>query len=418
MLRSRLQNTNKQLAASRREREQEADRLRFGLAEIEAVAPRAGEDRDLDVEAQRLGNADELRTAAELAHSALLGDPDSDATADVLSLVAGARRALEQARNHDPALGQLADRLAEVAALAADAGADLASYADGVDADPVRLAAVEERRAALKGLTRKYAASVDEVLDWADRAAKELEQLEGDGERGSGLAAEREALRLRLATLAGTVSKARHKAATRFGKAVTAELVELAMPHAALTVSLEVTPDPAGLVVDGTPLAFGPHGVDDVELELTPHPGAPARPLAKGASGGELSRVMLAVEVVFAGADPVPTFVFDEVDAGVGGRAAVEVGRRLARLARGAQVLVVTHLPQVAAFADQHLVVEKASDGTVTRSGVTDARRSRARRGAHPHALRSRRVRVRPRSRGGAAGVRRQLEGLLSVSVQ
>jgi len=140
------------------------------------------------------------------------------------------------------------------------------------------------------------------------------------------------------------------------------------MPHA--VVSVEVSPT-GGL---------GPMGVDDVALLLAPHPGAPARPLVRGASGGELSRVMLAVEVVFAGADPVPTFVFDEVDAGVGGRAAVEVGRRLARLARSAQVLVVTHLPQVAAFADAHLVVEKGADGAVTRSGVAvldDAGRAR-----------------------------------------
>src|SRR6202035_3058104 len=117
-------------------------------------------------------------------------------------------------------------------------------------------------------------------------------------------------------------------------------------------------------------VAFGPNGIDDVELRLAPHPGAPFLPIAKGASGGELSRVMLAVEVVFAGADPVPTFVFDEVDAGVGGKAAVEVGRRLARLARSSQVIVVTHLPQVAAFSDRQLLVEKTNDGSVTRSGV------------------------------------------------
>ncbi|HEY8730181.1 MAG TPA: DNA repair protein RecN, partial [Acidothermaceae bacterium] len=138
-----------------------------------------------------------------------------------------------------------------------------------------------------------------------------------------------------------------------------AELRDLAMPHAAVTAAVRTTQ------------TYGPHGADEVELQLTPHPGAPPRPLAKGASGGELSRVMLAVEVVFAGADPVPTFVFDEVDAGVGGRAAVEVGRRLARLARVAQVIVVTHLPQVAAFADRHLVVVKSDDGLVTRSGIT-----------------------------------------------
>ncbi len=121
----------------------------------------------------------------------------------------------------------------------------------------------------------------------------------------------------------------------------------------------------------GRPLAFTRDGVDDVELLLRAHPGAPDRPLARGASGGELSRVMLAVQVVFADSDPVPTFVFDEVDAGVGGKAAVEVGRRLARLARVAQVVVVTHLPQVAAFADRHLLVAKSDDGVVTRTGVS-----------------------------------------------
>ena len=144
------------------------------------------------------------------------------------------------------------------------------------------------------------------------------------------------------------------------------------MPHARVTVR-----DPADRRTrrasrsDGRAVAYGPHGADEVELLLAPHPGAPPRPIAKGASGGELSRVMLAVEVVFAGSDPVPTYLFDEVDAGVGGKAAVEVGRRLARLARSAQVIVVTHLPQVAAFADRQLLVEKTNDGSVTRSGVT-----------------------------------------------
>ncbi|HEX7995858.1 MAG TPA: DNA repair protein RecN, partial [Streptosporangiaceae bacterium] len=159
--------------------------------------------------------------------------------------------------------------------------------------------------------------------------------------------------------LGGQLTTMRQEAAARFDSAVTAELTALAMPHARLNVVV-------------SPLReYGPHGGDDVEIRLAAHPGAPPLPLHKGASGGELSRVMLAIEVVFAGADPVPTFVFDEVDAGVGGKAAVEIGRRLARLARLAQVIVVTHLPQVAAFADTHLVVEKAEDGLVVSSGVT-----------------------------------------------
>jgi DNA repair protein RecN (Recombination protein N) len=179
---------------------------------------------------------------------------------------------------------------------------------------------------------------------------------------------------VQLAALGGQVSAARSAAAKRFAEAVTAELPALAMRDATVTVAVSQTV--AGdlvpwLEVGERRLAFGSHGLDDVEMLLRPHKGAPARALQRGASGGELSRVMLAVEVVLAGADPVPTLVFDEVDAGVGGRAAVEVGSRLAALARTAQVLVVTHLPQVAAFADQHLVVRKASDGAVTSSGVT-----------------------------------------------
>jgi DNA repair protein RecN (Recombination protein N) len=151
----------------------------------------------------------------------------------------------------------------------------------------------------------------------------------------------------------------RAESSARFAEEVTEELTALAMPHARLAAV--VSP------LEGGP---GPYGADEVEFKLAPHPGAPPLPLHKGASGGELSRVMLAIEVVFAGADPVPTFVFDEVDAGVGGKAAVEIGRRLARLARVSQVIVVTHLPQVAAFADNHLVVEKSNDGLVTSSGV------------------------------------------------
>ena len=356
-----------------RERSQEADLLRFGLAEVAAVAPQAGEERVLDAEAERLSHADGLREAAGRAHAALMGEPDSTDGADALALVVAARRSLEQVREHDAALAALADRIAEVATLVADAGADLASYASSVDTDPLRLQAVQERRAALRTLTRKYGPELDDVLGWAAVAGGRLSELDGDDDRAGRLRSERVALRTELADLAAALSQGRRAAADRFAPAVSAELADLAMPQAQLTVDLRQSEDAGGLPAgpDGRTVTFGPHGVDEVELALSPHPGGPVRPLARGASGGELSRVMLAVEVVFAGADPVPTLVFDEVDAGVGGRAAVEVGLRLARLARIAQVVVVTHLPQVAAFADRHLVVEKSSDGAVTRSGVT-----------------------------------------------
>ncbi|MDI3388862.1 DNA repair protein RecN [Streptomyces sp. B-S-A8] len=362
-----------ELTTRARERAQEADLLRFGLDEIAAVEPRAGEDVELAAEAERLGHAEALASAAAAGHAALAGNPEDPEGVDAGLLVGGAQRALDAVRSHDPALAALAERLGEIGILLADVAGELAGYADDLDADPLRLAAVEERRAALTQLTRKYGASVDAVLAWSEESAARLTELDGDDDRIGELTAERDALSSELAGLAQALTDARTEAAERFAAAVTQELASLAMPHARVTIAIrqtEVAEDADGIEVGGRPVAYTATGVDEVELLLAPHPGAPPRPIAKGASGGELSRVMLAVEVVFAGSDPVPTYLFDEVDAGVGGKAAVEVGRRLAKLARSAQVVVVTHLPQVAAFADRQLLVEKTNDGSVTRSGV------------------------------------------------
>jgi DNA repair protein RecN (Recombination protein N) len=360
-----------ELTTRARERAQEADLLRFGLNEIAAVEPRAGEDVELAAEAERLGHAEALASAASVAHAALAGNPEDPEGVDATTLVAGAGRALDAVRSHDPALAALADRMGEISILLGDVAGELAGYADNLDADPLRLAAVEERRAALTQLTRKYGEDVAALLAWSEEGAERLTELEGDDDRIGELTAERDALRGELSGLAQALTDARTEAAARFAEAVTAELASLAMPHARVSFDIRQSEDPEGVEVGGRPVAYGPSGVDEVELLLAPHPGAPPRPIAKGASGGELSRVMLAVEVVFAGTDPVPTYLFDEVDAGVGGKAAVEIGRRLAKLAKSAQVVVVTHLPQVAAFADRQLLVEKTNDGMVTRSGVT-----------------------------------------------
>ncbi|MGW0391958.1 DNA repair protein RecN [Streptomyces sp. NPDC003042] len=357
-----------------RERAQEADLLRFGLDEIAAAEPLPGEDVELAEEAERLGHAESLASAAQVAHAGLAGNPEDPEGIDANTLVAGAHRALESVRSHDPALGALAERIGELGILLADVAGELAGYADDLDADPLRLAAVEERRAALTQLTRKYGDTergLASVLEWAERGSARLLELDGDDGRIAELTAERDALRAELSQLAQALTDARTEAAERFAAAVTDELASLAMPHARVTIDIRQTEDAEGVEVGGRAVAYGPSGADDVELLLAPHPGAQPRPIAKGASGGELSRVMLAVEVVFAGSDPVPTYLFDEVDAGVGGKAAVEVGRRLAKLAKSAQVVVVTHLPQVAAFADRQLLVEKTVDGSVTRSGVT-----------------------------------------------
>jgi DNA repair protein RecN (Recombination protein N) len=383
-----------ELTTQARERAQEADALRYGLSEVEKVEPTAGELEKLVAEAQRLGNAESLRSAAATAHEALVAADDTAGVGDASSLVNAARRAVEQVRADDPALTPIATRLEELYYLLTETATDLAGYLAGIEADPVRLEVVNERIADLENLCRRHGPTVEDVLAWADQGALRLAELDGDDDRIEHLAERRDDLRARLARCAAEVSGARRAAAEKFAAAVTTELAELAMPHARIAVHVaqrEVPVGGDGATAAALPVpdpesgaermvAFGPNGIDDVELRLAPHPGAPFLAIAKGASGGELSRVMLAVEVVFAGADPVPTFVFDEVDAGVGGKAAVEVGRRLARLARTAQVIVVTHLPQVAAFADRQLLVRKESDGSITSSGVTVLDESERRR--------------------------------------
>jgi len=355
-----------------RERAQEAELLRHGLKEIEAVDPRPGEDDTCRADMTRLENADTLRTAAAGAATALVSDPADDAP-DVAGLLATAQRSLEAVAEHDPVLAGLAGRVGELGYLASDAAGELAVYAHSFEADPGRLAQLHDRWAVLQGLVRRYADTIDGVREWAATAAVRLNELDGSQEKLAELTAERDAVAAELTSTAIELSAARSAAAEVFAAAVTAELADLALPNARIEVALHRRDAPAGslgLLIGDQTVAVSADGIDDVELLLVPHTGAPARLLNKGASGGELSRVMLAVEVVFAGANHVPTLVFDEVDAGVGGRAAGEVGRRLARLARTHQVLVVTHLPQVAAFADRHLVVSKDDDGSVTASGV------------------------------------------------
>ncbi len=374
---ARLAGTERTLAevlGSVRERAREADQLAFGLGEVEAIDPRPGEDAELAAEETRLGFADTLRVAAEQAREALSSE---EGAVDALGTTAAARHALDSVREHDASAGELADRLAELNHLLVDLAGDVASYATSLDTDPARLAAVSERRAALTGLTRKYGDTIDEVLTWAEEGAKRLLDLQGTDDQVADLEARRDQLRAELGALAATLSAQRSAAAERLGQAVSDELTSLAMPHAVVTVEVrqqEVADPgtPAGPVlhVGKRWLRATQHGVDDVDLLLAANTGAEPRALHKGASGGELSRVMLALEVSLAGTGSVPTFVFDEVDAGVGGRAAIEVGRRLAALARTSQVLVVTHLPQVAAYADRHVVVHKSSDGSVTTSGL------------------------------------------------
>ncbi len=364
-----------------RDRAREVDVLRTGLEEIEATDPQPGEDLELRAEDARLAHADGLRASAGQAHALLTGDQDGlysgagtgvgTNSADVGEQLATARVALAPMTAHDPALADLDRRLQELGYLAADLGVDLAAYLSEADVDPARLAWVQNRRAELARLQRKYGDTVDDVLAWSKESAARLAELEGADDRADELQIRLDTLRGDLTSCAGVLSAARQLAAADFGARVTRELSHLAMGKAVVTVGVERRPDPEGLLLttELQPVRFSRHGVDDVEILLAANPGAPVRSVAKAASGGELSRVMLALEVV-TGSGDVPTFVFDEIDAGVGGKAALDVGARLAALATSAQVIVVTHLAQVAAYADRHLVVRKTDDGHITASGV------------------------------------------------
>jgi DNA repair protein RecN (Recombination protein N) len=336
-------------------RAREIDLLSFGLEEIERVGPAPGEDLALAAEARRLQSADDLRESAQSAVYALAGSDDEAGGA--LAMVYAARKAFEPAVSRDPAAAQLGDRLAEASYQLTDLTADVARYLDGLETQPGRLEQIAERRAQLSTLTRKYGTTCDEVLQWAAESAVRLAQLEQSDERIATLAGRVEELKTELTTLAAQISTARREAAARFSDLVRAELAALAMPHARLTFQVSSAD-------------FGPWGADRVDLLFAANPGSEARGLGRVASGGELSRVRLALEVVLAADREAVTLVFDEVDAGVGGKVAVEVGRRLARLSQHTQVVAVTHLAQVAAFADRHYVVVKSDDGQVTTTGV------------------------------------------------
>lgn len=350
-----------ELVAQSQARARELALLEFGLGEIEKVDPTPGEDTALVAEQRRLQGVDDLRLGAREAIVALAGDDEAFSDAPTaLGLVGAARKALASIAADDPAAADLGRRVDEAAFLLSDAAGDLASYATGLDADPARLEWIAARLADLQGLTRKYGDSIDEVLAWGERAAAEAGRLSGSDDRIAELDGLLATVGEELARLAGRITAARTAAASELAGLVEAELAALAMPRARLAFEVTPLPEP------------GPHGADQVVLVFSANPGSAPAPLAKVASGGELSRVRLALEVVLAQGAEGHTFVFDEVDAGVGGAVALEIGRRLARLAEHAQVVVVTHLAQVAAFADRHFVVHKADDGQVTTSGVRE----------------------------------------------
>ncbi len=344
------------LREAARDRERELDLLAYQVREIEAIAPQPGETDALEAEEARLSHVERLIEETGSAEVVLVGD---EGAADALGAAANAA---EAAASMDPAAAGMAERARALAAEAAELARDLRDYREALAADPERLEEVRGRVQALNTLHRKYGETDADVLGFLADASGRLATLTTADDRLAELAAEVEVLEEEAARRAATVSRARREAAPALATAIGAELEELGMPGAVLEVTLEALAEP------------GPAGAERVELRLSAGPGQSALPLAKAASGGELSRTMLACRSVLADLDDVPTLVFDEVDAGIGGRAGLAVGRRLARLARDRQVLVVTHLPQIACFADRHVRVSKEA-GTAMIEALEDHER-------------------------------------------
>jgi DNA repair protein RecN (Recombination protein N) len=360
-----------------RELAQEADRLKFALNEIDTVDPQPGEDDALVADILRLSELDTLREAAAVAHAALSADDADGSGLSATDSLGKARAALES--TDDATLRALAGQIDEALTVVVDAAGELGGFLEELPVDASALESKLARQAQLRTLTRKYAADIDGVLRWAQESRERLAQIDVSEEGIAALERRVDELARELCEAAVDLSNLRRKAAIRLAKEVTAELSGLAMGDAEFTIDVTTDvatgqDDPATLTLpSGEPARAGGDGVDQVEFGFAAHRGITVLPLAKSASGGELSRVMLALEAVLAASAAGTTMVFDEVDAGVGGRAAVQIGRRLARLAHTHQVIVVTHLPQVAAYADVHLVVHNAGPkGTSVVRRVTD----------------------------------------------
>lgn len=372
--------TYQQLQAVRRELEElrqaqrDADRrtemLTFQAEEIESARLRPGEDEELRHERDRLANAEALARLAQQALAALdEGTAESPAATDLIGQVAQALNKLAQIDSDQSALAQQTTILAESLA---DLARSLRAYLETIEYNPKRLEEVEERLDLLHRLTRKYGGSLEAVLAYAAEARRQLEHISNAAERIAQLEAEEKELLTRLSEQAQILSRQRRAAAEKLSRSMEAELDDLRMAAARFAVDFQTRPDPAGLPLpDGTRVAFDEDGLDKVEFLIAPNPGEGLKPLAKIASGGETSRLMLGLKNVLAHADEVPTLIFDEIDQGIGGRVGATVGEKLWLLARQHQVLVVTHLPQLAAFGDQHFQVQKQVENDRTRTHVT-----------------------------------------------
>jgi DNA repair protein RecN (Recombination protein N) len=371
------------LQRDEREMERRAELLRFQVEEITAARLQAGEIEALERERRKLANAERLGELCEEIHAALTGAETAETPA-ALDLLAGVRRALDELLRLDPTLREQAAALDEAIYRLEDVAAGVRSYQEEVATDPSRLAEVEERLDLIARLRRKYGATVEEVLAYGAEVAAELDRLTHRDERTAELREQEARLRDAIGERAGRLSRARQEAATTLARALERELEDLHMARTRFQVEMRHKPDPEGVPVwfEGEPrgrsstpapaprYAFGPLGIDQVEFLIAPNPGEPLKPLARIASGGETSRLMLAIKSILSTADAVPILIFDEIDAGISGRAGQVVGEKLWRLARRHQVICVTHLPQIAALGDSHFRVAKELVGERTTTRV------------------------------------------------
>jgi len=361
-MKDRIAALKKSIAA----KDKELAELQEFAREFSALNPTPGEPGEIEIEIARLSSVEELRTATAMATSAI-----EDEEAGSLTSLGTARRSLENARAKDRQLEKIYQQLSESFFLLADAQSALNSYLSRLEADPVRLDFLQQRKSGFSALVKKFGSGntveveIEALHLRFKNSSEAIADLEGGDARLQELEKELTAVKKALLSEAKKISEFRITAAQKLSSLVTEEIQQLSMPHATFVAKVDSCDYSAPKESD-----FTSQGCDEISMFIQGHKDAPLVPLAKGASGGEMSRVMLALEVVIASTHPIGTYVFDEVDAGVGGKAAIEVGRRLHQLAQHAQVIVVTHLPQVAAWADSHFVVTKNNDGTVSQSDV------------------------------------------------
>jgi len=366
-LRSRIKVLRSKVA----DRDSEVAHLREFAEAFAKLQPIVGEYATLLNEVSRLSSVEDIREYASLAQSLL-----SDEEAGILSSLGQARRHLETIQDRDPSIGVMLENISEAFFLLSDSTVSISSYLLDLEADPTRLEYLQSRRSDLNAFLKRFADTSDpdqqiEVLVARNEIVKSsIEDLVGGDDRLAAMEEELKEAYEKMHSNAQALSQIRIAAAKRLSTAVSSEIHTLSMPHTQFSCTV-ITPDYSLAVEIPT---FTSAGCDEIAMTIQGHQDGPFVSITKGASGGELSRVMLALEVVLAQSQPVGTYIFDEVDAGVGGKAAIEVGRRLHELSRHAQVIVVTHLPQVAAWADSHFVVTKNIDGTVSQSGVSEVR--------------------------------------------